>query len=178
VQWYNEPQTWQQQDQTITITADRDTDCWRVTRHDFIKDDAHFYYQEVTGDFTVTVKVTGEYAALYDQAGLMVRENERVWLKCGIEYLDGMQQASAVITRDFSDWSIVPLPDNPFSIWIQVRRFGAALEVYFSRTGSDYTLIRQGYLTETATLKVGLMQAAPKGDGFAARFEHFSVEQG
>jgi uncharacterized protein len=178
VQWINEPQQWQQQGSTISVTADRDTDFWRVTRHDFIKDDAHFYYQEVTGDFTATVKVTGEYNALYDQAGLMVRENERVWLKCGIEYLNGVQQASAVTTRDFSDWSIVPLPDNPTSIWVQVSRFGSALEVSYSRTGEDFTLIRQSYLTETATLKVGLLLAAPKGDGFAAHFEQFNIVQG
>ena len=60
-------------------------------------------YETVTGDFTATVKITGNYAVLYDQAGLMVRESETVWMKCGIEYLEGVQQASAVITRDFSD---------------------------------------------------------------------------
>lgn len=178
MQWYNEPQNWQQQDDVITVTAERDTDFWRVTRHDFIKDDAHFYFREVTGDFTATVKVTGEYNALYDQAGLMIRENERVWLKCGIEYLDGVQQASAVLTRDFSDWSIVALPDNPSEVWFRVERIGSALEVSFSRTGDDYALFRQGYLTEAATVQVGLMLAAPKGDGFSARFEEFAITQG
>lgn len=177
MQWYNEPQQWQKQTNVIDITAAPQTDFWRVTRHDFIKDDAHFYYRDVTGDFSATVKVTGEYAALYDQAGLMARENDKVWLKCGIEYVDGVQYASAVITRDFSDWSIVALPDNPSAIWIQVKRFGSALEVYFSRDGVDFVLIRQGYLTEVATLQVGLMLAAPKGDGFVAHFEQFAIVQ-
>jgi len=173
--WYNEPTRWHQQDGTITVTADGKTDFWRVTLHDFIKDDAHFYYQEVSGDFTATVKISGNYATLYDQAGLMVRERETVWLKCGVEYLDGVQQASAVITRDYSDWSIVPLTDNPRSIWVRVQRSGTAVEVYFSRDGTDFTLIRQGYLSAAPTLQVGLMCAAPQGDGFAVTFQDFVI---
>jgi uncharacterized protein len=176
--WYNEPAQWQQQDDTITMTAGAKTDFWRVTRHDFIKDDAPFYYTEVTGDFTATVKITGQYAALYDQAGLMVRESETVWMKCGIEYVGDVQQASVVMTRDFSDWSIVELADNPASVWVKVERFGAALEVSYSRDGQDYTLMRQGYLSAAASLQVGMMCAAPQGDGFEVAFDGFTVKTG
>jgi uncharacterized protein len=175
--WYNEPKQWQHQNGKLTITADPDTDFWRVTRHDFIKDDAPFYYQDVTGDFTASVKVTGDYAALYDQAGLMLRESASVWLKCGIEFLDGVQQASAVITRDFSDWSIVPLPDNPPAIWIRIERTSTAVEVSFSRDGQSYHLIRQGYLSAAPTLQIGMMCAAPKGSGFDVTFEDFTVTE-
>ncbi|NDJ60807.1 MAG: DUF1349 domain-containing protein [Chloroflexi bacterium] len=175
--WYNEPKTWQASGGKLIVTADAKTDFWRVTLHDFIKDDAHFFYQDVAGDFTATVKITGAYAALYDQAGLMVRESETVWLKCGIEFLDGVQQASAVITRAFSDWSIVPLTDNPASIWIRAKRIGTAVEVYFSRDGAAFTLIRQGYLSAAETLQVGRMCAAPQGDGFQVTFEDFAVVQ-
>jgi regulation of enolase protein 1 (concanavalin A-like superfamily) len=173
--WYNEPTTWTQHEDKLIVTADGKTDFWRVTLHGFVKDDGHFYYRAVSGDFTATVKVTGAYAALYDQAGLMVRESGTVWLKCGIEYLEGVQQASAVITRDFSDWSIVPLTDNPSAIWIRVKRTGGAVEVFFSRDDQVYTLIRQGYLSEEPTLQVGVMCAAPQGDGFEVTFEGFSV---
>ncbi|MGB1287421.1 MAG: DUF1349 domain-containing protein [Aggregatilineales bacterium] len=176
--WYNEPAVWSEKDGALMVTAGAKTDFWRVTLHDFIKDDAHFYYQDVAGDFTVTVKITGQYATLYDQAGLMVRESETVWMKCGIEYLDGVQQASAVITRDFSDWSIVPLDDNPETIWIRTQRTGSAIEVYYSRNGENFVLIRQGYLTATDTLQVGVMCAAPQGDGFEVIFEDFQIMTG
>jgi hypothetical protein len=175
MEWYNEPQQWQAQGNTLTVRIGGKTDYWRVTLHNFIKDDAPFYYREVSGDFTATVKVTGAYMALYDQAGLMVRENENVWIKCGIEYLDGVQQASAVITREFSDWSIVALPDNPASIWMRLKRTGSAVEVYFSRDGEQWTIIRQGYLSAKVALQVGLMGAAPSGDGFDVTFEHFEI---
>jgi len=173
--WYNEPKQWREQNGQITVTADPDTDAWRVTLHGYTLDSAHFYYQDVRGDFTATVSVAGQYTALYDQAGLMVRESERVWMKCGIEYVDGVRNASAVITRDFSDWSILPLADAPESVWFQVRRIGAAVEVYFSRDGADFMLIRQGYLSKAESLQVGLMCAAPRGQGFKTVFESFTV---
>ena len=41
------------------------------------------------------------YAAWYDQAGLMVRQNAENWMKCGTEFFDGQRHASVVFTRDF-----------------------------------------------------------------------------
>ncbi|GAB4509107.1 MAG: DUF1349 domain-containing protein [Anaerolineae bacterium] len=173
----NEPKQWSQQDEhTFSITADAKTDFWRVTRHNFIAENGHFYYQNIQGDFTADVKVTGEYNALYDQAGLMVYANALTWLKCGIEFLHGVQQASAVITREFSDWSIVPLPENPRSTWFRLDRIGPTVEVSYSPDGSTYTLIRQGYLTTDLSLRVGLLSAAPQGEGFTATYEGFSIK--
>ncbi len=173
--WHNEPTTWHEQGSTLSVTANPKTDIWRVTLHNYITDNAHFYYQEVRGDFTATVKVSGDYVALYDQAGLMVRESETVWLKCGVENLEGVLQASAVITRDFSDWSLMPLAAHIKTIWARVKRIGTAVEVYVSEDGTDYTLIRQGYLSAADTLMVGMMCAAPIGDGFMATFEEFLI---
>lgn len=175
MQWYNEASNWQEKDGIISITTDPDTDFWRVTRHDFIADNAHFYYQSVQGDFVASVKFSGEYNALYDQAGLMARLDEKTWIKCGIEYVDGVQYASAVITRDFSDWSIVPLAGSPKTAYIKLQRIGTAVEVSYSLDGTSYSMIRQGYLTD-ADLQVGLICASPKGQGFTTRFEDFVLE--
>lgn len=175
MKWYNEPATWQTRGKKLIVQTEGQTDFWRITLHDFVRDNAHFYYQEIEGDFSATVCIKGKYTSRYDHAGLMVRESERVWIKCGVEYLDDMQYASAVITRNFSDWSLVSLPDNPSAIWIRVKRIGSALEVSYSQNGEDYTLIRQGYLSEATNLKVGLMCASPEGDGFQVEFDNFAI---
>ncbi len=175
MQWYNPPPQWQTEGDSIKMTAGAKTDFWRTTRHDFIADNGHFYYQEITGDFTAEVKITGHYRDLYDQAGLMARVDALTWLKCGVEYLEGVQQASAVMTREFSDWSIVPLVDNPAFTWFRLSRFGTAVEVYYSLNGTDYTLIRQAYLSDVLTIQVGLMCAAPTGTGFETQFEGFKL---
>ncbi|URK86525.1 DUF1349 domain-containing protein [Rhizobium sp. RCAM05350] len=40
----------------------------------------------------------------------MLRLDERNWIKCGIEYTDGLMHFSVVVTRGVSDWSVIPLP--------------------------------------------------------------------
>ncbi len=177
MQWYNEPAQWSGSANALTVTPGSDTDYWRVTLHGYIKDDAPFYYETITGDFTATVGVRGAYTGLYDQAGLMVRASAHVWLKCGIEYMEGQQYASAVITRDFSDWSIVPLAGSPAQTWFRVKRLGAAVEVWYALDNQHYTLIRQGYLTDAASVQVGMMCAAPRGEGFSVTFEGYKVER-
>jgi regulation of enolase protein 1 (concanavalin A-like superfamily) len=102
MQWYNEPLQWHEDNGVIHITAGAKTDFWRQTHYGFIRDNGNFYYRQVSGDFTAEVKITGCYQSLYDQAGLMIRESENIWLKCGIEFVEGVQNVSAVVTRDYS----------------------------------------------------------------------------
>jgi uncharacterized protein len=174
--WYNEPPRWEQAGDTLTVTAGPQTDFWRKTHHGYIRDDGHFFFQELQGDFSAQVCVRGAYAALYDQAGLMLRLNHETWVKCGIEYLDEVQQASVVVTRDFSDWSVLPLPDSPAEVIFRMTRQGDAVEVYFSRDGAQFTLLRQAYFPTDAAVQVGLMCCAPTGEGFEVAFRDYELK--
>ena len=175
MQWINEPPVWSAEGDAITVTTGPKTDFWRKTHYGFIRDNGHFYYQEVTGGFIAEVRVVGEYAALYDQAGLMVRLDETTWMKCGIEFVEGVQHASVVVTRDYSDWSVVPLPQNPPTIRLRAKRQGDALEVAYSLGGERHTLLRLAHLTLAETVRVGVMCASPEGAGFRVAFEGFTI---
>ncbi|KAG5192818.1 hypothetical protein JKP88DRAFT_183984 [Tribonema minus] len=179
MQWLNEPKEWSQTGSSISFQTQADTDFWRKTHHDFIKDDGHFYHTSISGDFTAEVKVSGDYNALYDQAGLILRLNETQWMKTGIEYVKGVQHASVVITREFSDWSILALNPAPPALWLKVKRAGNAVQVFYATSeptaDGDYTLMRQGYFPTDETVQVGVMACSPKGEGFQARFEDFKV---
>jgi regulation of enolase protein 1 (concanavalin A-like superfamily) len=173
--WYNEPAKWSAEDETITITADAKTDFWRKTHSGATNDNGHFYFQPVRGDFAADVRFTANYHALYDQAGLMVRLDEKTWMKCGIELFNGVPCASVVVTHDFSDWSVVPLAETPPVLWLRVTRHGSTIEVSYSLDGGAYTMLRQAYLTEAETVRVGVMVCAPTGEGFTATFEGFII---
>ena len=176
MEWHNEPPVWNVDGDTLTMTTAPKTDFWRVTHYGFVRDNGHFYARRVTGDFTAEVKVSGAYADLYDQAGLMVRVDETVWLKCGVEFVDGVQQASAVVTREYSDWSVVPLPGNPPALWLRLTRRGPAIEVHYSVDGTRHTMLRLAYLSPAETVLVGPMAASPEGAGVSATFEGFRVQ--
>ena len=177
MQWYNEPPFWKADGDTITVKAGPKTDFWRKTHDGAVRDTGHFYYRDVTGDFVAEVRFHAGYGALYDQAGLMVRLDDSNWLKCGIELFEGVQHASVVVTRDFSDWSVVPLREAPSTVWLRVVREGYTFTVSYSLDGAAYLTLRQAYLTHAPAVSVGVMCCAPVGDGFTAVFEGFTVSK-
>ncbi|MDD6836864.1 MAG: DUF1349 domain-containing protein, partial [bacterium] len=40
----------------------------------------------------------------------------------------------------------------------------------------EYTLMRNAWMQDNHPIMVGLMGASPDGQGFEARFEHFSIQ--
>ena len=174
MQWLNEPGEWNALSKGLCARAVAETDFWRKTHDSGIRHNGHYFFNSVAGDFMAQVKFTGEYNSQYDQAGLMVRIDERTWLKCGIEFLDGKQYASSVVTRDYSDWSIAPVSD-PLAIWMQCERNGATFTVRYSVDGTKYEMIRQSFLTDETEQQLGMMLAAPKGNGFNVLFEDYLI---
>jgi uncharacterized protein len=178
MEWHNEAPKWEAHDKIITIQSAPKTDFWRLTHYGYTYDSGHFYYQRRADDFLAEVKFCGAYNALYDQAGLMARLDETNWIKCGIEFLDGVQQVSAVVTREFSDWSVgITLPQDRNALWLRLKRQGSTIEIQYALDGTNYQLLRLAYLPTSETLAIGPMCASPTGGGFSTVFENFKVQQ-
>ncbi len=177
MRWQNAPKKASMTGTKLQVQVDGSTDFWRVTHYGFIRDNGHFYFQEQEGDFLVKVKVTGHYQDLYDQAGLMIRLDEKNWIKTGIEYVKGVQNVSAVVTREVSDWSVVPRQDSPPAVWLTLLRKGDYVEIQYSFDNKTFNMLRLAYFPPTPGQKVriGPMCAAPDGKGFPVEFEEFSV---
>ena len=176
--WHHEPPHWTSEGTRLLVTTAPGTDFWRRTTDGQVRDDGHFYSQDVVGDFVADVSFRGSYAEQYDQAGLMVRLDEETWMKCGVELLDGVQQASVVVTHEFSDWSVEPLVPSPATVWLRVLRHEPTFEVHLSLDGRGYRMIRQFHLTSAEALSVGVMTASPLGQGFTTVFNGFQVGPG
>lgn len=173
--WFNPPASTQVEENCLKVTTAASSDFWRKTHYGFVRDNGHFFYREAAGDFTVEIRVDGKYKDLYDQAGLMLRVDEENWIKTGIEFFDSRQHASAVVTREFSDWSVVRLEGRPQSLWLRATRKAEAVEIFYSLDGQNYTLLRLAYLLPSAVTQVGPMCASPDGTGFEVTFEDFSI---
>jgi len=179
MEWLNEPPFWSEADGVLSVITGEKTDFWRTTHYGFIRDDGHLRYREVKGDFTAELSFMGTYEELYDQAGMMVRIDERNWLKAGIEFVDRRQMLSVVVTRDFSDWSTAPAPAGTGWVGLRISRHGAAMRVEWMEPGAppSYRLMRLGYLPPAPVVKVGPMCCSPQRGGFAVRFRDFRVGQ-
>jgi len=175
MKWFNEPGKWSGNENKLQVTVDPDTDYWRVTHYGFIRDNGPFYFREQQGDFEASVKISGEYRELYHQAGLMIRIDEKNWIKTGIEYVDGVQNVSAVVTREMSDWSVVPRHDSPAAVWLTLLRKGDFVEIKYSFDGKQYEMLRLAYFPPGVTTQIGVVAAAPGKEQFNVVFEDFAV---
>jgi len=176
MQWHNPPAEWSDRNGQLWVKTGLKSDFWRTTHYGFIRDSGHFYHCAISGNFRARICFSGQYQDLYDQAGLMVRASETHWLKCGIEYVEGVQYASAVVTRDRSDWSVAPLPGQPERVWFEVRRKDEAIAILYSLNGEQFTLLRLADFPEDPTVQVGPVCASPERAHFEVIFEAFTVE--
>lgn len=176
--WMNDPASCSQSGARLLVQSRAQTDFWRKTFYGYITDNGHFFRLTASGDFTFQARINGQYVALYDQAGIMVRLDPENWMKCGTEFFDGQRHASVVFTRDFSDWSTMPDLSNSGPIWWRVVRKKDSIETLCSRDRKSFMSVRQGYFVPGVKVGVGIMCAAPEGPGFEAVFDDVKLEIG
>ncbi|KAG2387800.1 hypothetical protein C9374_001394 [Naegleria lovaniensis] len=166
-------------------------DYWRKTHYDFIHDDGNFLYLnrddiKTNQNFEIQVKFKGDYQKLYDQAGIMIRVDEKNWIKTGIEFVNNVKYASAVVTRDFSDWSTSPVHfDNESWFTIRVELVKGDVKVEYSLDdGATFHLLRIAHLfdinteSENTILQLGIFACSPTNeDGVSIEFKDLTIKQ-
>ena len=174
--WLNEPAQVQYSEGVLNVRSRGKTDFWRKTFYGYINDNGHFMSLPVTGDFTFQARIDGNYGALYDQAGLMVRLDEKHWMKCGTELVENKRWASVVFTHDFSDWSTLEDLTQRGPVYWRVVRQKDSIEAKCSIDGEKFITVRQGYFPAQQKVMVGVMCCAPEGGGFDATFDQLLLD--
>ena len=175
--WFNPPAKEFYDSGSVVVRCKGKTDFWRKTFYGYINDNGHFLHLPAQGEFQFQARISGNYSQLYDQAGIMVRLDEKNWLKCGSEYFDGKRWASVVSTRDFSDWSTMDDLTQNGPVYWRVQRKKDSLEASCSIDGEKYTTVRQAYFPARVPVEVGVMCAAPEGSGFDTTFDQLEISQ-
>jgi hypothetical protein len=170
-EWLNEPARWSAEASRLTLVTDANTDFWQTTFYGFERDSGHALLRLVQGDFSFEAAFTGRYEQLYDQAGVMLRIDARNWIKTGIEYTDGLMHFSVVVTRERSDWSVIPLPDATPADEVRVRltRHGDAVRIQYAVGDGAWRMARLCPFTAEEA-RVGVMACSPERAGFEAEF--------
>jgi regulation of enolase protein 1 (concanavalin A-like superfamily) len=173
--WLNAPPAANVERGTLRVRSKPKADFYRLPG--WSVDDGNFFYLAASGEFTFQARVDGQFAARYDQAGLMVRLNAENWVKCGTELNNGQRYASVVFTRTFSDWSSMRYLSQNAPVWWRVVRKKEALEALFSLDGKSFTSLREGYFPASGPLQVGIYCASPEGEGVSATFDSLILTQ-
>lgn len=174
--WLNAPRRWNTDASgDLTLVTDRATDFWRETHYGFTRDSGHFLGFAAPAAFTAQLRIRGEYQQLYDQAGIMVRVDERRWIKAGIELSDGRAMLSSVLTDGRSDWATSPYAHDPRDFWMRVTVAKGVMRLQASTDGIEWPLVRLAPFPVASSYRVGPMACTPEREGLGARFSDLRI---
>ncbi|MFG2101862.1 DUF1349 domain-containing protein [Micromonospora echinaurantiaca] len=170
--WWNEPLRVEDGPAGELLVEPADgSDLWRHTSYGFMHDDAPALLAPFPAGSAVEVSFRLDYTGQFDQAGVLVRVDERTWVKAGVEVSDGQPQVGAVVTREFSDWSVAPVPEwVGREITVRASRAGDALTVRARAGGEPWRLVRLAPLAPEAVATAGPYCCAPTRAGLRVRF--------
>ncbi|GAB31913.1 regulation of enolase 1 [Acetobacter pasteurianus] len=169
-EWLNKPHQSAITADALEMVTDKGSDFWRETFYGFTRDSGHFYGLHAPSRFTAQLRIRAEYEKLYDQAGLMVRIDEKQWVKAGIELSDGRAMLSSVLTDGRSDWATAPYEGDPKDFWMRATVADGVLRLQVSADGKIWPLVRLAPFPKAASYLVGPMCCTPEREGLKVCF--------
>jgi uncharacterized protein len=175
--WRHEPSRWRLDD-VLEICTDPDTDYWQRTHYGFQRDNGHFFYTELSGEFSVSAVLTFDSTAQYDQCGLMCRVDSETWMKCAAEYeMENYARLGSVVTNlGYSDWATQDIPATVKSLRYKLDRRGDDFKISWSGANGDWQQMRIFHLHNCpVTLEVGICACSPTGPGFDCQVRELTI---
>lgn len=169
--WMNEPQRVRFDEEGMHVAAKYRTDFWCCARYDFKKDDGHFFFSYVLGDFCCDLDWSFENCGIFDQCGVMVRSDVNNWFKAAVMYEDENNPLLVTsLTNDgFSDLASVPLPPDTKHVWYRLKKRKGCYIASYSLDGQNYVQLRKFYLIhDSDEMKIGAYLCSPQHDDFEA----------
>jgi regulation of enolase protein 1 (concanavalin A-like superfamily) len=174
--WLNPPLQATDVGSDLLVTAAEASDFWRTTAYGFVHDDGHGLLLPLHAGKAVEVTFQVDYTQQFDQAGVLVRADERHWLKAGVEVVDGAPQLGAVVTHEASDWSAHPVPAwQGGEVTVRVSRGADALTVRARRGDGDWQFVRLAPWPTELAAQAGPFCCAPSRAGLQVRFMGWRV---
>ena len=157
----------------LLVTPAGRSDAWRETSYGFTRDDAPALVAELPTPGAVEVTFTVDLDAEFDQAGLLLRVDERTWIKAGVELSDGAPQLGAVVTLGKSDWSVRPVPEwSGRQVTLRASRSGDAVTIRARVDDEPFGLVRLAPFPQHVPVVAGPYACSPSRDeaGLQVRF--------
>lgn len=191
--WLREAAVAQVDAQGVSITTAAGTDLWQRTYYGFRNDSAPALLLPVSGNITLTVRVSFEYRRRYDQAGVLVHLDSDSWAKASIEHEDDEQSrlGSVVTNGGYSDWATRDIPSTGL-MWYRVSRRGPDFRFEASPDGIRWEQLRIFHLhalgettapmgaatvlPDGPAVGIGVYACSPEDSSFQARFDQIRVE--
>lgn len=168
--WYNEPENVRFETDSMVIYAKPQTDFWQSVQHGFKKDNGHFFFSRKDGDFSFIVRWRFDRLDKFAQCGVMLRTDERNWLKASLmNETEGENVLAVCLTvAGHSDWSGFLLNEEIHEMWFKLQRHEDDYILFYSLDGKQFTKIKMFYLKSYEDVKAGAYIASPSDEGAVA----------
>ncbi len=178
-EWLNEPRRITYSDEGMAIVTEPQTDFWQSVQHQIKKDNGHFFFTPRDGNFTLTTQWFFENCSNFRQCGLMLRLDERNWIKVGLMSTEpNNPQVGTVVThRGNSDWAVHNIPSLNGNIWFRVRRLKGDYVFFASVDGQNFFQLRLvTFHSESPIIKVGAYACSPQEQTFNCTLKALDLE--
>ena len=172
--WTNEPENVIQAGDELWVTARAESDYWNRTSYGFIHDSGHGLLNQLNPNSSMQVEFYLDFDQQFDQAGLILFADNDHWIKTGVEFSDGLPQAGAVVTDEYSDWSVAPVSEWMNS-WVTVRISRTETAVTIRAGVGDLRLLRVAPISNEFQWSCGPMICSPSRSGLTVRFRNWQV---
>ena len=135
------------------------------------------------GDFVLTTRIVSfEPRTSWQQAGLMVYNDDDNYLKCDLEYSRGKPSGMVPVflreTDQKSDFMSVVFKKDCHTYWLRVIKRGKMYEYAYSADGENYTIVAERRWGDGAPKSVGIFAkngGNPLAGDTDAQFDFFEV---
>ncbi|GGF69144.1 hypothetical protein GCM10010912_12820 [Paenibacillus albidus] len=170
--WTTPPVSVLEEDGALIVQGAEGSDYWEKTLYEFQHTNGHALLAPWEDDQGVEVTFRlDSFTELYDQAGLMLWVSPLQWIKAGIELNDGIPHIGAVVTDEYSDWSLSPVAEwAGATVTIRASRMGDAVIIRARTEEKPWRTIRVARFPHTSGKQAGPFLCAPTRAGFHVTF--------
>jgi regulation of enolase protein 1 (concanavalin A-like superfamily) len=174
-QWRTAPKAAREEGAHLIVEAVEGSDYWQKTLYGFEHDSGHALLApwRTSDAIEVSFNLRG-FTELYDQAGILLWQGPHHWIKAGIELNDGVPHLGAVVTSEYSDWSLAPVPEwINATITLRASRSKDAVVLRASANGGAWRMLRVAPFRH-AEAQAGPFLCAPKRAGLEVTFTRWA----
>ncbi|WP_141432093.1 DUF1349 domain-containing protein [Bacillus sp. 03113] len=171
--WSREPESVCIKNGVLIAKGKQGSDYWENTYYGFQHRDGHSLLKE--WDLSDAIEVSFSlktFNGLYDQAGIMVWQNNHKWVKAGVEINDGVPHVGAVVTNHNSDWSLSPVPEwkEKDEVTIRISFFNDSLIIRAKSLDETWRTIRVCPFNTNVQTDAGPFFCSPLSKDFTVHF--------
>lgn len=176
-EWYNDPGNVRFEEDAMLIYAKNNTDFWQSAQHGISKDNGHFFFCREKDDFILSLKWHINQMEKFSQCGMMLRSDERNWVKASIMNEVGGKNVimSAMTINGHSDCVSFPLSEDVSEIWFKLQRHIDDYMLLYSLDGAKFIPLRTFYLKSYEEVKAGAYIVNPTDKEFFALLSHIDI---